>query len=135
MGVTTQGEFSLSQRLDGNGNRPCIMHYLKENKDGCPGAKDGSCRWSHTTNFSPAEKNTMGVIAAKRKKQEELNAAERAKGGKSGKKGGKPQRSNSKGRKGGGKSESRKSNEPCRSWESTGTCIFGDACRFVHVAK
>ena len=79
--------------------------------------------------------NTMSVIAGKRKKQEEQNAADRAKNGKSGKKGGKQSRSNSRGRKGGGKTDNRKSDQPCRSWEQSGTCVYGDSCRYVHTAK
>ena len=134
MGVTTQGEFVLSQRLDENNCRPCIMHYHKDNKDGCPGAKDGSCRWSHTIAFSAAEKNMMGVIAGKRRKQEEQNAIDHGKKGKHGKNGGKQSRSTSRGRKGGGK-EGRRSDQACRSWEQSGTCVYGDSCRYVHTAK
>ena len=108
------------------------MHY---HKDGCPKVKNGGiCSWSHKTAFTNAEKNAMSVIATKRKKEEDKLAEEQAKNGKSG--GGKKgkSRSNSRGRKGAGK-DNRKSDQPCRAWEQHGTCVYGDSCRYVHVAK
>ena len=133
-GVTTQTEFALTQKLDSKGLRPCIMHY---HKDGCPKAKNGeTCYWSHEPIYTSAEKNAMSVIAGKRLAEEEKLKAEKGKSGKSG--GGKrgKSRSDSRGRKGGGKdSAPRKSDQPCRAWEQHGTCSYGDACRYAHVTK
>ena len=103
-------------------------------KAGAPKIKNGgTCGWSHKIPFTNAETNAMSVIAVKRKKEEDKILEDQAKNGKAGRKGGKS-RSNSRGRKGGGK-DSRTSDQPCRSWEQHGTCVYGDSCRYVHVAK
>ena len=141
LGVTTEAEFALVRRTDTNGVLPCIGFYSKV---GCPRQKAGQpCYYSHEVQFTGPERNSMAVIAEKRKKAEQEYKENSAKQGQ-----GHGGNGKGKNQPGGGKDEHKKqgkgqgerdkpkppikSNQPCRSWEKDKTCTFGDNCRYVH---
>ena len=125
-GATTQHEADLAGRRDAAGKPPCFRFYLPPNH--AMVCKLGnSCSYSHSIEYSSADKNSMQILASKR--EQELVKMNQEKGQKS-------PRS-----KGGGRGKSPRSHSnvdtsqiPCQ-YFAKGTCRHGESCKFSHAVR